>query len=89
MAHVGASPVFAIGIAGVALSWPAPELRRGPMEAIWYWLLLVAGLVVILSGVLPMTPLFGTHGQEFLYLVHRYSGMAVAVIAVLHAWSRR
>ena len=48
-----------------------------------------AGLVVILSGVLPMTPIFGTHGQHFLYLVHRYSGIVVAVVAVLHALSRR
>lgn len=89
MAHVGASPLFAIGIAGVALSWPAPDTRRGLMEAVFYWLLLIAGLVVILSGVLPMTPIFGTDGQHFLYLVHRYSGIAVAVVAVLHALSRR
>jgi hypothetical protein len=89
MAHVGASPMFAIGIAGVALLWPAPDTRKGWVGAAFYWLLLLAGLVVILSGVLPMTPIFGTHGQHFLYLVHRYSGIAVAVLAVLHALSRR
>ncbi|MCC7376169.1 MAG: hypothetical protein IT581_16035 [Verrucomicrobiales bacterium] len=89
MAHVGASPMFAIGIAGVALLWPAPDSSKGWVSAALYWLLLLAGLVVILSGVLPMTPIFGTHGQHFLYLVHRYSGIVVAVVAVLHALSRR
>jgi hypothetical protein len=47
------------------------------------WVVLLAGLVVTLSGVLPMTPLLGTPGQHFLYLTHRYSAI-VLTVAVLH-----
>lgn len=84
MLHVGASPAFSVGLALVALTWPARLSRQVGLARGLFWLLLLAGLVVILSGVVPMTPLFGTHGQHLLYLTHRYGGMAVAGLAVLH-----
>lgn len=89
MAHVGASPAFAVGLTLVALTWPPREMRYGPVSRCLLWLLLFAGLIVVLSGVLPMTPLLGTEGQHFLYLTHRYAGIAVAGIAVLHLLSLR
>jgi hypothetical protein len=48
------------------------------------WVVLLAGLVVTLSGVLPMTPLFGGEGQHFLYLTHRYSAMVLTAAVLLH-----
>ncbi len=89
MAHVGASPAFALGLTLVALTWPSREARYGSISWFFFWLMLLAGLVVILSGVLPMTPLLGTEGQHLLYLTHRYSGIAFAVLVLLHLFSLR
>jgi cytochrome b561 len=95
MAHVGIAPLFALGLAGVALTW-ADCCRFGDARSpfcavtkILFWLLLVCGLVVILSGVVPMTPVFGSVGQHTLYLTHRVSGIAQAILVVLHALSLR
>ena len=90
MAHVTAAPFFAIGLALVALTWAdrcqfghAGSRRSGPTKAL-FWLILTCGLVVILSGVMPMTPIFGTNGQHVLYLTHRYSAIALAAAVALH-----
>lgn len=84
MAHVGSSGLFSVGLAVVALTWTPSISRRGPVNSFFYWLLMVTGLGVILSGVLPMIPWLGTHGQHLLYLVHRYDAMVAAVAAILH-----
>lgn len=89
MAHVGSSPAFAVGLALVALTWPAKEARYGPFSWCLFRLMLLSGLVVILSGVLPMTPLLGTEGQHFLYFTHRYAGITTAVLSGLHLLSLR
>ena len=55
-----------------------------PIAKALLWLILLCGLVVILTGVVPMTPVFGTSGQHFLYLTHRYGGITLACAVVLH-----
>jgi len=89
MAHVAAAPVFALGLAALALTWSS--LARGGAESplgdaakAMLWVVLMAGLVVTVSGVLPMTPLFGTPGQHLLYLTHRYSAMVLSAAVLLH-----
>ncbi len=89
MLHVAASGMFTIGLTVVALTWTDEVCRRGGFSAFLYWLLLLSGVVVILSGVVPMTPLFGTEGQHLLYLTHRYSGMVVGVAGALHLLTAR
>ena len=84
MGHVGGSPLFTIGLTLVALTWPARLHAHSGLSRFLFWILLVAGLVVVLSGVVPMTPLFGTEGQHLLYLAHRYGAIALAVVAGLH-----
>ena len=90
MAHVSAAPVFAVGLALVALTWSdrcrfgCARTRQRLVTKTLLWLILISGLVVILSGVVPMTPLFGTSGQHLLYLTHRYSGITLACAVVLH-----
>ncbi len=95
MAHVAVAPLFAIGLALVSLTW-ADGSRFGPagwqqgiLTKALLWLILMCGLVVILSGVVPMTPLFGTTGQHLLYLTHRYSAITLAAALVLHLLSLR
>jgi hypothetical protein len=87
MLHVGISPLFSIGLALMAWTWPGRRARQGPVAHFFFWLLLLVGLVVMLSGVVPMTPLFGTEGQHWLYLVHRYSAIALVVVVILHLLS--
>jgi cytochrome b subunit of formate dehydrogenase len=90
MAHVGAAPLFAVGLAWVALTWAdrsrfgAGGQPQGGLAKALVWFILASGLVVILSGVVPMTPLFGTEGQHTLYLTHRYSAIALTAAVVLH-----
>ncbi len=83
MIHVGASPLFSIGLALVALSWPGRS-DQTCISKLLLWLILLCGLLVILTGVVPMTPIFGTPGQHLLYLTHRYSAIVLAVLVVLH-----
>jgi hypothetical protein len=89
MAHVAVAPFFALGLAAVALTWSG--LARGGVDSplsspakFLLWMVLLAGLVVTLSGVVPMTPLLGTEGQHFLYLTHRYSTMVLTGAVLLH-----
>jgi cytochrome b subunit of formate dehydrogenase len=89
MIHVTAAPFFALGLAGVALTWAdlcrkGAKPRLGCAARVLFWIVLVCGLVVILTGVLPMTPLFGTDGQHLLYLTHRYAGIVLAAAILLH-----
>lgn len=93
MAHVSAAPLFAIGLAWVALTWAdfcrfgdGTSKKSGSTKAL-LWLILLCGLLVLLSGVVPMTPVFGTSGQHTLYLIHRYSAIVLASAVVLHLLS--
>ncbi len=95
MAHVGSGPLFALGLALFAVTW-AHRSRLGQenpcgncANKLLFWLLLVCGLLVILTGVVPMTPLFGTSGQHFLYVSHRYTTVVFTVLFILHAITLR
>ncbi len=90
MAHVSAAPLFAMGLAMVALTW-ADQARFGNTSSgqsvltkALLWLILGCGLVVLLSAVTPMTPLFGASGQKALYLTHRYSSIVLTGAVFLH-----
>jgi hypothetical protein len=89
MIHVGAAPLFAIGAMLVSLTWPARCTQQSCAAKLFFWLMLLGSLVVILTGVVPMTPMFGTEGQHLLYLTHRYSAMVLAGIVALHLVSLR
>ena len=89
MAHVGSSGAFSVGLALVALTASGTGSGQSVVNRFFYWCLMLAGLVVMLSGVIPMTPVFGTEGQHVLYLTHRYAGMAAAAALVLHFITRR
>jgi cytochrome b subunit of formate dehydrogenase len=89
IAHVAVAPIFALGLAAVALTWSG--LSHGGADSplscsaqAVLWVVLLGGLVVILSGVVPMTPLFGTQGQHLLYLTHRYSAIVLTAAVLLH-----
>jgi hypothetical protein len=43
-------------------------------------------LPLILSIVLSMLPLFGTHGQEIAMAAHRWTAVAFAVAVLIHTY---
>src|SRR5204863_2072293 len=84
--HCLAAPLFAIGIALIALLW-AGAYMRGTCAAgcCSFWGMLIAGMVVIFSIAFTMTPLFGAANQAFLLSVHRWSSLALVFFMILHA----
>jgi cytochrome b subunit of formate dehydrogenase len=89
MIHIAAAPVFALGLAAVALTWAGACTRGansglGAAAKVLFWLVLLSGLVVLLTGIVPMTPIFGARGQRLLYLTHRYSALVLTVAVLLH-----
>ena len=94
MAHVGIGPLFAIGLALFAITSAersrfSRDTGRSCVNKTLFWMLLLCGLIVILTAVVPMTPTFGTPGQHFLYLTHRYSTVVFTILFVLHAITLR
>ncbi len=53
---------------------------------ICFWLILALSLPVILSAILSMFPLFGTHWQENLLLIHRYSTLFLSLFAIAYLY---
>jgi hypothetical protein len=52
-----------------------------------YWTITAGGLVVTMTMLLSMLPIFGTDGLRTLLDIHRWSGLVVVVAAVLHFYS--
>jgi len=55
-------------------------------QKITFWLLVVLALPLILSMVSSMFTLFGTHWQELLLEVHRYSALLFVLVAIVHIY---
>ena len=51
-----------------------------------FWLIIFLALPLILSIVLSMFPLFGTHWQEILLSMHRYTALVFAMFTILHTY---
>ena len=56
----------------------------GVLPKITFWLIMFLALPLILSIVLSMLPLAGTHWQELLMDLHRYVALAFAVVVIVH-----
>ena len=63
---------------------PAGKSRLG--QKITFWLIVVLALPLILSMVSSMFPLFGTHWQELLLELHRYSALLFVLVAIVHIY---
>jgi len=51
-----------------------------------FWAAAVLVLPLAVSMIISMYPIFGTHGQEVLLVVHQYSALALVVVAILHVY---
>jgi hypothetical protein len=93
MIHCTFAPPFAIGLAALAVSLAdrcrvrcadAGSRRFGAMQNLLFWLLLPAGLVVILSAAIPMTGWEQLWQGRFL-VMHRYSSLVFFILLMAHA----
>jgi cytochrome b subunit of formate dehydrogenase len=55
-------------------------------QKVTFWLILILALPLILSMVLIMLSLFGTHGQEVLLGVHRCTAAIFVLVVVAHTF---
>jgi formate dehydrogenase gamma subunit len=55
-------------------------------QKITFWLIIILALPLILSIVSSMFPFFGTHCQELLLDVHRYTALVLALAAIVHTY---
>jgi len=53
---------------------------------ITFWLIVSLALPLILSIVLSMFPIFGTHWQELLLSTHRYTALVFALVVIVHTY---
>ncbi len=63
----------------------APEKHELKLR-ICFWVVLTMSLPVILSAVVSMFPIFGTHGQEVLLQIHRYSTLLLSLFAIIYLY---
>jgi len=55
-------------------------------QKVTFWLIIFLALPLILSIVLSMLSLFGTHGEELLLSMHRYTALVVALVGIVHIY---
>ena len=63
-----------------------PYNSSGLGQKMTFWLIIFLALPLILSIVLSMFPLFGTHWQELLLGMHRYTALVFALIVIVHTY---
>jgi hypothetical protein len=89
MLHMCGAGLVLLGLTKTALMWAA-RCRLGAASGLtaaqkWmFWLVLTAGLAVVLPMLLAMLPLFGTEGQEVLAEWHEVAAVVLVVALVLH-----
>ncbi len=73
--HVAFGGLYAI----LLLLWILLHAKSG--RSIWFWMLLLCGIVLILSVLLAMFPILGSHGQQLCIAVHRWAAILTVVAA--------
>jgi hypothetical protein len=94
--HVGVAVLFILCLTGLALfgadHWPhAAEDAGGNHSFTWgqktaFFFTVASGLVVMLSMLVPMTPLLAVAQQDLLLVIHRYAALAFVVAMIIHGY---
>ena len=71
---------------------PSERVRDYKPRFFWFskamfWTILAGGLVVTMTMLLSMLPLFGTDGLQALLAIHRYAGLVVVIAVIFHLYS--
>jgi cytochrome b subunit of formate dehydrogenase len=64
----------------------ALRASSGLGQKITFWLIIFLALPLALSIVLSMYPLFGTHWQELLLGIHRYTALVFGLAVIVHTY---
>ncbi|MHB8897185.1 MAG: hypothetical protein ACYC6Y_00410 [Thermoguttaceae bacterium] len=97
--HMFGAGTFTALLPLLALSWahlnqfevgPA-SARSAPAKFYWlpklmFWVILASGVVVTMTMLVSMLPIFGTDGLRVLLDLHRYSGLVVVLALVFHLY---
>jgi len=75
--HVG-------GYLGGGKDYPSGRFNAG--QKIYFWLAVLAALLVVASGLGRFFPVFGAEGQDWLLWIHRYSALFLAAAAIGHVY---
>ena len=76
LTHVGFGALYAV----VLLVW---AVLRAKSSGLWGWILIVSGIVLILSVLIAMFPILGTHGQHLAIVVHRVAAVLSIIAAAM------
>jgi len=76
LSHVGFGAFYAIALTVWAM------LRAKSDGHVWFWLLVICGIVLILSVLVAMFPILGTHGQHVAIIVHRIAAVLSIIAAI-------
>ncbi len=71
---------------GVSAASPLPP-KFYWLPKLMFWLILASGLVVTMTMLISMLPIFGSDGLHVLLDIHRYSGLVVVLALVVHLYS--
>ncbi len=63
---------------------PAGRFNAG--DKIYFWMAGALTLVLLLSMLLSMVPIFGTTGQHLMYDIHRWAALVLLVMTLWHAY---
>ena len=95
--HMTIAPLFAIALTALALLWAeqnaleraaenATPARFHCGEKLTFWIIILAGLFTTATAMLLMMSWFGSHAQEILLELHRYSSLILLIATVFHAY---
>ena len=62
------------------------EVNCQTCRKLLFWILILLSLPAALSILFSMFPIFGTHGQELLFEVHRWSVLVMSLCAFVHIY---
>lgn len=87
LAHMAAAPVFAVTSVIILLIW-AEDDRFDAWQRWFLWLTSLCAVLVMLTGLGRMCPVFSPEGQVILYEVHRYSALVLVLCMIFHLYLR-
>ena len=76
LSHVGFGALYA----GALLVYAVVTAKSGGP---WFWVLFISGIVLILSVLIAMFPILGTHGQHLAIIIHRIAAVLSIVAAIM------
>ena len=94
--HSMIAPWFMAGLAGLAVAYGGLACRSADKMTVSnglvtssFWALVAVALVVILSAIVSLLPLFGTTGMARLAEIHHYSSLFLLVATGFHLYNIR